>query len=115
MPDNFMPTSAEYFRVLPEIILTLAGVLIMFLEAVLKDRSEGHLRAALDRSAWLAALVGAIVANGDPGPAFHEHADRRRLRHVLPRPGDRRRHARRAQLPPNICAARNPRAANSTR
>ena len=32
---SMMPTNAEYLRFLPEIILTLAGVLIMFLEAVL--------------------------------------------------------------------------------
>ena len=31
-----MPTASEYLRVLPETILTLVGVLIMFLEAVLR-------------------------------------------------------------------------------
>ena len=36
MPANAFPLSAEYFRVLPEIVLTLAGVLIIFLEAVLR-------------------------------------------------------------------------------
>jgi len=36
MLDNFMPGSADYLRIMPEIILTLAGVLIMFLEAAMK-------------------------------------------------------------------------------
>jgi NADH-quinone oxidoreductase subunit N len=36
MLANFMPTSAEYLRIMPEIILTLAAVLIMFLEAAMK-------------------------------------------------------------------------------
>jgi NADH-quinone oxidoreductase subunit N len=36
MLANFMPTSAEYMRIMPEIILTLAAVLIMFLEAAMK-------------------------------------------------------------------------------
>jgi NADH-quinone oxidoreductase subunit N len=66
-----MPTSVEYIRVLPEIILTLAGVLIMFLEAVLKERQKGIL-TPITLLGLGAALVGAIVANGNPGPAFHD-------------------------------------------
>ena len=48
-----MPTSAEYIRILPEIILTLVGVLIMFLEAILNGPPEGRLRARCRSSAWL--------------------------------------------------------------
>jgi NADH-quinone oxidoreductase subunit N len=33
---NFIPTSAEYLGIMPEIILTLAATLIMFLEAAMK-------------------------------------------------------------------------------
>jgi len=36
---NFLPTNVDYARFLPELILTVAGVLIMFLEAV---RPEDH-------------------------------------------------------------------------
>jgi NADH-quinone oxidoreductase subunit N len=66
-----MPTSAEYIRILPEIILTLAGVVIMFLEAVLKDRQKGIL-TPIAVIGLIGALVGAIAANGNPGPAFHD-------------------------------------------
>ncbi len=71
MSDSFMPTSAEYIRILPEIILTLAGVLIMFLEAILKDRQKGVLTPVAILG-LAGALVGALVANGNPGPAFHD-------------------------------------------
>ena len=70
MSDSFMPTSAEYIRILPEIILTLAGVLIMFLEAILKGPQKGVFAPAAILG-LAGALVGALVANGDPGPAFH--------------------------------------------
>jgi NADH-quinone oxidoreductase subunit N len=66
-----MPTSAEYIRILPEIILTLAGVVIMFLEAVLRDRQKGIL-APIAVLGLAGALAGAVIAYGDPGPAFHD-------------------------------------------
>ncbi len=69
MLDNFMPTSSEYLRVLPETILTLVGVLIMFLEAVLDDDQKG-IFAPLSIAGMAAALVASIVAYGDRGPAF---------------------------------------------
>ena len=66
---NFLPTSAEYTRILPEIILTLMGVLIMFLEAVLNDKQKG-IFAPLTILGLLGAAAGAIAAYGNPGPAF---------------------------------------------
>jgi NADH-quinone oxidoreductase subunit N len=64
-----MPTNAEYLRFLPEIILTLTGILIMFLEAVLEDRQKG-IFAPLSIVGMAAALVAAATA--DPGAAFHD-------------------------------------------
>jgi len=65
--DNFMPTGVEYFRVLPEIILTLVGVLIMFLEAVLPENAK----TILSKVAGV-GLLGALAAAfyTDPGMAF---------------------------------------------
>jgi NADH-quinone oxidoreductase subunit N len=63
-----MPTNAEYLRFLPEIILTLVGVLIMFLEAVLGNKQKS-LFAPLSIVGLAAALVAAATA--DPGAAFH--------------------------------------------
>ena len=54
---NFLPTNADYARFLPELILTLAGVLIMFLEALRPEgrtnqrRVGGHPRAGAG-AAW---------------------------------------------------------------
>ena len=64
-----MPTNAEYMRFLPEIILTLTGILIMFLEAVLSDEKKG-IFAPLSIVGMAAALVAAATA--DPGNAFHD-------------------------------------------
>ncbi len=65
--ENFIPTSAEYARILPEIILTLAATLIMFLEAVMK----GDRKPALGFLAMAALAVSFLAAHGtDPGPAF---------------------------------------------
>ncbi len=71
MPDSFIPAGVEYFRILPEIILTIAGVFIMFLEAVLKDRQK-FILAPITLCSLAAALAGAIAAYTAPGPAFHD-------------------------------------------
>ena len=60
----------EYFRVLPEIILTLVATLIMFLEAVFSDRQKSFF-GPLAVGGLIASLVASIAAYGDPGPAFH--------------------------------------------
>jgi NADH-quinone oxidoreductase subunit N len=70
MPVSALPASVEYFRVLPEIILTLFGTLIMFLEAVLGE-DQKRVLGPLSIVGLAAALWGAIAANSDPGPAFH--------------------------------------------
>ena len=68
MDASLFPTSAEYFRILPEIILTITGTLIMFLEAILHDK---RVFAPLSLAGLTGALVAAIYANGSPGAAFH--------------------------------------------
>lgn len=71
MPANFLPTSADYLRVLPEIVLTLFGVLIIFLEAVLADRQK-RVFAPVAVTGLAAALLASIAAFGSPGTAFHD-------------------------------------------
>jgi NADH-quinone oxidoreductase subunit N len=70
MPANVFPTSAEYFRILPEIVLTLAGVLIMFLEAIFTRDDQRKIFGPLSVVALLAALAASVAAAGDPGAAF---------------------------------------------
>lgn len=70
MPANFIPTGAEYLRILPEIILTLAGTLIMILEGM-RGPNESKVVTGLTFGALIAALFGAVIANSSPGFAFH--------------------------------------------
>jgi NADH-quinone oxidoreductase subunit N len=65
----FFPTSSEYTRILPEIILTLVGVLIMFLEAVTTEKQKS-IFAPITIIGLAGAFIGALAAYGDPGPAF---------------------------------------------
>jgi len=63
----FYPQDAVRF--LPEIILTVAGTLLMVLDPILRKRTSavfGHLSLV----ALLAALAGSLYANGSGGPAF---------------------------------------------
>src|SRR5665213_1630069 len=70
MPVNAFPTSAEYFRVLPEIVLPLVALLIMFLEAVLSENQK-KIFGPLSIVGLAAAMGAALAAGGDPGAAFH--------------------------------------------
>jgi len=72
VPANFLPSASEYLRILPEIILTIAGVIVMLLEALRDEKEESTLIPLVTLIALVGALVGAIVANGDPGAAFQQ-------------------------------------------
>ena len=71
MPDNFMPSAVDYIRVLPEIVLTIAGTLIMLLEALLKE-SQKKIFAPFAALSLIVAGAGAIYANGSPGLSFND-------------------------------------------
>jgi len=69
MPISLIPSSAEYLRFLPEIILVVSGMLLMVLDVVLRKQAReiyGHLSLV----ALVAALAGAVYAYSSPGPAF---------------------------------------------
>ena len=69
MPVNFMPTGTDYLRILPEIIMTIAGTLIMLIEGWLGENKKRNL-SALTFVAFAAALVAAVAANANPGLSF---------------------------------------------
>lgn len=71
MSANFIPTGAEYLRVLPEIILTAIGVLIMLLEPLLGDRRRDFF-ASLTVAGFGAGIWASFVAYSNPGPAFQD-------------------------------------------
>ena len=70
MPVNFMPTGADYLRILPEIILTVAGTLIMVLEAAWWPQSKRNVLGssfARLRSRALVAAIGSAIEQSRPG------------------------------------------------
>src|SRR3954451_13669939 len=69
MPVNYMPSSGDLIRFLPEIILTIVGTLLMVLDPIISKRSS-HLFGHLSILGLLAAMGGAIVAYQQAGPAF---------------------------------------------
>ncbi len=69
MPASFMPTAAELMRFSPEILLTLAGALLMVLEAITAPDGKRKL-GVIAFFSLLGALVLSVVAYADPGPAF---------------------------------------------
>src|SRR5271154_5923508 len=69
MPANFAPSGTDYLRILPEIIMTVAGTLIMLIEGWLGDDKKRNL-AWLTFIAFAAALGAAVVANDSPGTSF---------------------------------------------
>jgi NADH-quinone oxidoreductase subunit N len=69
MAANFIPSGIEYFRIMPELILTIAATLIMILEGLFGERNKG-IYPKLTGFALLGALWGAVCAYSSPGPAF---------------------------------------------
>jgi NADH-quinone oxidoreductase subunit N len=68
--SSMLPTSAEYLRILPEIILTAVATLIMFLEAIASD-SQRRMFPPIALAGLAGAMVAAISANASQGMAFH--------------------------------------------
>jgi NADH-quinone oxidoreductase subunit N len=66
---NYMPSGEDYIRVLPEIIMTVVGTLIMLLDAMLPD-DDKNIASYISVAALIAALGAAIAANNLPGTAF---------------------------------------------
>lgn len=69
MPANYLPSGAEYLRILPELILTVMGTLLMIVEGAVGHRNKTII-PALTMATLLAALAGSFVAYSNPGPAF---------------------------------------------
>ena len=71
MPTDLYPSYEELLRILPEIVLTLAGTAVMVLEPLLPPARKRWL-ASIAVAALLVALWGTAVANLFHGTAFHD-------------------------------------------
>ena len=75
MPDNFIPTSLDYIRTFPEIVLIFAGTMLMILEGLAGEKSRKG-TGPLALFAILIAFAAAFFAGLDHrGPAFSEFSD----------------------------------------
>src|SRR3954452_1450403 len=73
MLTNMMPAGMEYYRLLPEIILTVVATVIMFLEAMFKDEQKKTFPTitilGLAAALWAAFSAGSVA---NRGPAFQQ-------------------------------------------
>src|SRR5271165_57804 len=69
MPIN-TPPAEDYLRILPEIIMTIAGTLIMILQVLLPEEKPKSSLGHLSLIAFLAALVGALYSSNFQGTGF---------------------------------------------
>ncbi|HLJ45301.1 MAG TPA: NADH-quinone oxidoreductase subunit N [Bryobacteraceae bacterium] len=69
MPIN-MPPLDDYLRFLPEIILSIAGTIIMVLQVLMPEEKPKSALGHLSLAALIFALWGSIVAYGHTGTAF---------------------------------------------
>jgi NADH-quinone oxidoreductase subunit N len=69
MLGNFMPHASEYVRFLPEIVLSVFGVMIMVLEVITSETQKTSL-GVLSLFAIVVAFAANVYAYADPGQAF---------------------------------------------
>jgi len=70
MDAKFFPQTAELLRFLPEIILTIAGTLLLVMEGFKKDEDSRSLISTLAAISIALAMYGTVVAYQTPGLAF---------------------------------------------
>jgi NADH-quinone oxidoreductase subunit N len=71
MDAKFFPPAADLLRFLPEIILTIAGTLLLLLEAFKKDDDSRSVISTLAAIAIGVAMYGTVVAYQNPGTGFN--------------------------------------------
>lgn len=72
MDAKFFPQAADMMRFLPETILTIAGTLLLLLEAFKKKDDESRsMISTLTLIAIGVAMYGTVVAYQNPGPGFN--------------------------------------------
>ncbi len=70
-PAAFYPTATDYLRFLPELILTIGGVLLLVLEALTGDNKDKSSLGYLAIAVVLGAMFAVPVALANPGTSFN--------------------------------------------
>src|SRR5579875_1337585 len=72
MPINFQVAAIDYVRFLPEIILTIFGIIIMVLEAAAPENAKRTPLGVVGVVGVVLAFAANIWANMNAGPAFSQ-------------------------------------------
>ena len=64
------PAAIEYVRILPELVLSLFGIVIMLLDPLLDERSSQKTLGAVGLAGALAAILATLYQAAYPGPGF---------------------------------------------
>ncbi len=75
-PLTSLPTSIDYIRFLPEIILIAAGTMLMVLDVILRKQIQSASTATYPSLALIAALAAAVLCQRLARSRFLRHADR---------------------------------------
>jgi NADH-quinone oxidoreductase subunit N len=67
---NTAPQTADYLRILPEIILSVFGMIIMVLDPLLEERRRSRVLGAVGLVGTLLGLISVFCMAKQPGPAF---------------------------------------------
>ncbi len=67
---SFLPTGVDYLRFLPEIVLTIFGIAIMLLEAVMRPEAKRTSLGGIAVVGLIAAFLANVWAGQNDGPAF---------------------------------------------
>src|SRR5882757_7830129 len=65
-----LPVAADYIRILPEIVLSIFGMVIMVLEPLLHEEENRRTLGAIGLAGAVAALLSTWLMAGNPGTGF---------------------------------------------
>jgi NADH-quinone oxidoreductase subunit N len=69
-PAQVVPLAADYLRILPEIVLSIFGMVIMVLDPLLDERKSQKMLGAIGLGGAVAALLATFFMAQSPGLAF---------------------------------------------
>ena len=67
---NTVPQMADYLRILPEIVLSIFGMIIMVLDPLLEERGRAKILGTVGLIGSLVALASTFCMARQPGPGF---------------------------------------------
>ena len=96
-----LPQAADYIRILPEIVLSVFGIIVMVLDPLLEEAQSQKILGIIAFARHAGRTCGDLVHGAVSGPRLLEHGAGRRLQRLLSFPGDRHRRRRHPQFVTN--------------